>query len=250
MKKLLALSFLLASLSSISSAIAEEIVIVTEDSPAESEKVGDHGITGIGGDVVTEALKAKKISFKMLWLPWKRAQQETQDNIGKNKFILPLTRNKEREESYVWVGKLYDSSTAFISLKKNKAVNNYKEANGVKLGVLLGSSYESSLMSVQNGIFKSEIDSVPSEETNAKKLESGKIGAWYTGTIGAFSIFKNLKIDGSQFQTGSPIEVEENYLATGKTTDAALVNKIRAAIDEFRKLPAYEKIVAKYTKGG
>ena len=50
---------------------------------------------------------------------WKGAQQETQANSDKNLFVIPLTRNAEREVGYNWVVKLYDGYF-LLTLKSNK----------------------------------------------------------------------------------------------------------------------------------
>ncbi len=102
-------------------------------------------------------------------------------------------------------------------------------------------------MEVKNGIDKSEVDSVPVEETNFKKLSGKKIQTVYTGVIGGFAIIRALKLDPSQFEVGDKIDTEENYIATAKSTPQDLVDKVRSAVEDFKKTPEYAAILKKYT---
>lgn len=228
------------------SAHAQDIHILTENFPSETEKVGENQVSGIGGEIVTKALEAKKISFKMIWSPWKRAQQETLSNADKKSFIIPLTRNADREPNYNWVAKLYDAETAFLTLKSNKKIDAIADAKGKKIGVLLGSSYQDFILDPKHGINKADIEAVPSDATNAKKLEAGKIYGWYVGVIGGIAALKAEKIDLAKIEIGKNIDKEENYIATAKNTSPELVNKVKDAIESFRKTPEYKAIIKKY----
>nr|BFD32176.1 ABC transporter substrate-binding protein [Pigmentibacter ruber] len=227
-------------------AIAQDISILTENFPSETEKIGENQVSGIGGDIVTKALEAKKISFKMVWSPWKRAQQETLANSDKKSFVIPLTRNSEREASYNWVAKLYDADTAFLTLKSNKKLDSIADAKGKKIGVLLGSSYEGFIADAKHGLNKADIEAVPNDATNAKKLDAGKIYGWYSGVIGAVAALKAEKIDIGKIDIGKNIDREENYIATAKNTPAELANKVKDAIESFKKTPQYAAIIKKY----
>ncbi len=226
---------------------AEDITICTQALPAKTDKLGENQVGGIGGEIITKALEAKKISFKMHWLPWKRAQEETLENSDKKSFIIPFTRNAEREPKYNWVSKIYDAETIFITQKGTAKINSMADAKGKKIGVLLGSSYETAILNSKNGFNTSDIEAVPIDVTNAKKLEAGKINTWYTGVIGAIATFASENIDKSKFEFGNKIDVEENYIATAKNTDASLVKKVKDAIDSFKKTPEYLAIIKKYT---
>ncbi|APJ03751.1 substrate-binding periplasmic protein [Silvanigrella aquatica] len=226
---------------------AEEITIVTENFPSETDKIEENKVGGIAGEIITKALEAKNITYKMNWLPWKRSQQETQDNTDKKTFIIPLTRNKEREANYTWVAKLYDADTSFISYEGSKKINSFAEAKGKKIGVLSGSSYEGTIVDPKNGLNKAEIEAVPNDATNARKLEAGKIAGWYTGVIGGIAVINAEKMSIAKFGIGKKIDREENYLATAKSTPADLVAKVKSAIDAFKKTAQYKEIIKKYS---
>lgn len=239
-------AFLVTGLWRVSS-FAEDITLIAEDFLSETEKISENKVGGIGGEIVTKAFEAKKMTYKMVWQPWKRAQHDVQENLDKKSFIIPLTRNEERESSYNWTAKLYDAETAFFTNKGDKKINSFKEADGKKIGVLLGSSYEATLLDVKNGIHKSEIESVPVEDTNFKKLSTGKINSVYTGVIGGFAIIRALKLDPEKFSVGDKIDNEPNYIATVKSTPQELIDKVKNAIEDFKKTPEYAAIIKRYT---
>nr|BFD32177.1 ABC transporter substrate-binding protein [Pigmentibacter ruber] len=230
-----------------SAVYAEDVTICTQVLPSKTDKLGENQVGGIGGEIITKAFAAKKISFKMNWLPWKRAQEETLANSDKKSFIIPFTRNAEREPNYNWVSKLYDAETVFITKKGTAKLNTIAEAKGKKIGVLLGSSYEAAIANEKNGLTKSDIEGVPNDSTNAKKLEAGKIYAWYTGVIGAIATFNAEKMAIDSFEFGNKIDIEENYIATSKGTAKELVDKVKDAIDSFKKTAEYKAIIKKYT---
>ncbi|MBX9837317.1 MAG: hypothetical protein K2X69_03270 [Silvanigrellaceae bacterium] len=107
------------SLSCISlEAKSEDINILAESVPSEIENLPENRVGGVGGEVLTEALKANNITFKMVWTRWKVAQQQVQANKDKKSFIVPLTRNPEREAKYNWVAKIYEVNTVFFYKKR------------------------------------------------------------------------------------------------------------------------------------
>ncbi|WGL59878.1 transporter substrate-binding domain-containing protein [Pigmentibacter sp. JX0631] len=242
--KILAVSISVLACGSI---YAEDITICTQVLPSKTDKLGENQVGGIGGEIITKALAAKKISFKMNWLPWKRAQEETLANSDKQSFIIPFTRNAEREPNYNWVSKLYDAETVFITKKGTTKLNSISEAKGKKIGVLLGSSYETAISNEKNGLNKADIEAVPNDATNAKKLEATKIYAWYTGVIGAIATFNVEKMAIDSFEFGNKIDIEENYIATSKGTAKELVEKVKDAIEAFKKTAEYKTIIKKYT---
>ena len=226
---------------------AEDITLITENFPAESEHVSENSVGGICGEILTQALDAKKISFKIIWSRWKRAQLETISNVDKKSFIIPLTRNEEREKKYYWVSKLYDAETVFFVKKGNKKINSLREARGKKIGVLLDSSFELKMLNKKSGLNKRDIEAVPYDSINVKKVLSGEIDAWYNNLVGGFALIHSEKIDPNEFEYGNTIDSEENFIATTDATPKELINKVKNAIDSFKNTPQYFSIIKKYT---
>lgn len=223
-----------------------DINILAENIPSEMENLGENRMGGIGGEVLTEALKANQITYKMVWSRWKVAQQQVQANKDKKSFIVPLTRNPEREAKYNWVAKIYEVNTVFFTKKGNKKINSLKEIQGKKIGVLLETSYEQKIINAKGAAFKNEIASVPYDNLNARKLLTGEIDAWYDAIIGGNAFIKTEKLDRNQFEYGNVIDKEDNYIATTNSTSSELINKVKNAIENFKKTKKYSEIIEKY----
>ena len=232
---------------------AQDINILADgDFAGEIDKIAENEVGGIGGEIVTKALKAANISYKILWRPWKRAFSEAQENSDKKTFIIPLTRNKEREEKFIWVSKIYESKTIFLTLNGSKNVDSMADAKLVKVGVLAGSSYEAILLNPDNALDKAKIDAVPNDNTNFKKLIGKKIEAWFTLDIVANTLIstqgKNEKMEFKDFRIGKPIAIQEKYIATTSATSTELVKKVSNAFETFKKTSAYADIIKKINK--
>ncbi|APJ03752.1 substrate-binding periplasmic protein [Silvanigrella aquatica] len=225
---------------------AQDFTLVTQEFHGQTDRWADDQMGGLGGEIVTKAFAAAKLKFKINWMPWKRAQDAVLENSEKNAFILPLTRNKTRESKYNWVVKIYDNETAFYTLKKNKPINDMSDAQGKKIGVLLASSYELTILDPKNGFKRENIISYPKDSLLIKKLESGAIDAWYTGIMGAAIIIHDEKLNSKHFFHGKTIDKEANYLATSKKTSKEITNKVQKAVEKFKKTPEFKALVKKY----
>lgn len=225
---------------------AEDVTIITHEFASKTEKWGDNQIGGIAGEIISQAFAKANITFRVIWMPWIRAQEECQANIDKKTFIIPLTRLTEREKKYVWVSKIYNADTVFISYKGSKPINSVQDVKDKKIGVMLATSYELFLRN-QKEINKDHIISVTNDSANLKALEDKSIAAWYTSVIGAFNFIRDQKVELDSFIFGNKIETEENYIATPPSTQKGLINRVKNAVDRFKKTPQYAAIIRKYT---
>ncbi|MGY3804577.1 substrate-binding periplasmic protein [Pigmentibacter ruber] len=225
---------------------AQDIKILTENVPGEVEKSSNGKVTGIFAEIVTQALESQNIKYEFIWTRWKLAQQKVQENADKKSFILPITRIPEREKNYIWVAKICDIETFFITKKGNKKINSLKEINDKKIGVQVGTSYEQKILNQKGKAFKDEVSSVPYDQLNVKRLLLGEIFAWYTSSISGKANIVAEKIDLSQFEYGNKIDVEENYISTTSKTDPKLIERVAKAFEQFRKTNKYSEIIKKY----
>ena len=219
------------SLCSLNSNAKDLITVTTDTFPPETYKV----------PIMNGAFAKNDIKYNVVWSPWKRAQKFALDNENKTTFILPLTRNADREAKYKWVASLYNLNIVFITLKGSPKINNLAEAKGKHIGVAYGTSYEQTLRN-----FGIHPHAVPNDEYNAKELARNKINAWYTDILDDYAIIDQLKLNRSDFVYGGIVTSEENWIATGKNTSDELVKKIQSSLEEFKKGTEYKEIIKKY----
>ncbi|WGL59515.1 ABC transporter substrate-binding protein [Pigmentibacter sp. JX0631] len=232
----------------VNSAFAEEvdIVILTHEFSNQTVALNENKITGIAGDILTNALSQSNISYKIIYLPWKRAQLDTLLNSNKKTFILPLTRNEERENNYIWVSKLYELESIFLTLKSEKNIDNFNDAKNKIIGVLFGSSMEQTLKDTKNGLYLENIETSFNQTAILKKLLDKRIDTWYDVKIDIVAELKNQNQDISSFNFGKKIDIEENFLATSKNVPKELIQKIENSFEKFKKTPEYIKILKNY----
>lgn len=170
-----------------------EITLITDPNlTGEVEETLEKNLGGLGGEIISKALKAKNIKIKIEWRPWARAIKESLDNKDKQTFIIPLTRIPEREENFVWVSKIYDAHAVFITMKKGKRINSLIEAKNSTIGVLASSSHSALLERPENGFKHENIAEVSIDIRNFKKLIGKRIDTWFTIDIVAFYTIKTL----------------------------------------------------------
>ncbi|WGL59877.1 transporter substrate-binding domain-containing protein [Pigmentibacter sp. JX0631] len=224
---------------------AEDVTIFTHDFPSKTEKWGENQIGGIAGEIISQAFRHKNITFKIIWEPWIRAQEDCLANTDSKSFIIPFTRNADREKKYLWVSKIYNADTVFISYKGTKPINSIEDVKNKKIGVMLATSYETFLLNQK--LNKQNIIPAPKDSQNIKALEEKTIDAWYTSVIGALSFLKEQKLNIDYYTFGNKIDTEENYIATTQKTPEKLIHKVKQAIESFKKTPQYAAVVRKYT---
>jgi len=117
-------------------AFAEEIQIVTEDWPpfqiVEKGKV----VGGFSVDIMRALLKETGVHAEIKSYPWARAYKMALTE--KNILIFSITRNKERESLFKWVGSLSALGDYLWSLevRKDIVINSLEDAKLYKIGVV------------------------------------------------------------------------------------------------------------------
>ena len=242
MKKII-LAALIGFLTHALPAESKEVIIYTYEFPGETDMLPGGLIGGVAGEVITNALNKENISFKVIWVPWKRAQAKIIGGMESNAFIIPLSRNDERERDYQWVSKLYDSYTAFFSLGEKRKINSLNEIGSYRVGVLSGTSGEYFLR--ENG-FQNKIDGSNEEYRNAKKLILGRIDTWYARVILGRHLLSKEGFSRQYINVGKSIETEQDYIATSKNSDKETVEKVKSAINKYKKTDEYKALLIKY----
>ena len=236
-----------------SNVFSEEITLLADPSfTGEIEETKDKEIGGLGGEIIAKSLKEKNIKINLEWRPWTRAYKEALDNRDNKTFIIPLTRIPEREEKFVWVSKIYDAHTLFLSMKSSKKINSIHEAKNLKIGVLASSSYRAILARPENGLNQKNLDEISIDIRNFKKLIGKRIDAWFTLDIVAIHAIKTLSsaenLSESDFKIGNSISIQSKYIGTTSKTSPELIKKVHNAVEYFKKSKEYQKIINQIPK--
>ncbi|APJ03688.1 substrate-binding periplasmic protein [Silvanigrella aquatica] len=240
---------IIISLSQIKGFCTEITLLADPSFTGEIQETPEKGLGGLGGEIVAKALKAKNIKIKIEWRPWTRAVIESLDNKDNQTFIIPLVRIPEREEKFVWVSKIYNAHTAFITMKHSRRIDTILAAKGATIGVLASSSYRAILVRPENGLKIENIDEVPIDIRNFKKLIGKRIDAWFTINIVAYEAIKTMAkeehLTVKDFVIGKPTSIQAKYIATTKKTSPQLIKKVRDAVEAFKLTAEYKKIISR-----
>lgn len=212
----------------------KDIRIVTEHLPPYQIAVNNHLEGGTVGLKVKQLLSNVLPDTAIEILPWARTYQIALHTP--NTVIFSLVRTPERENKFIWIGKVVHVPMELVSLKTSQLqpVKNLSELSGIKIGVKRLDAVTIWLAS-QGLEFGKELIEVSNTITTMKLLEKGRIEVipstsqvieFYCQTAGCNSSdFKTIYT----FQGFS----EELYLAMSLGSDEKLVEELQT---EFLKL--------------
>ena len=197
--------------------------------------------SGIALDILREVAKSTGIDFRFRFLPWKRAQLETQ--YGADQTIVPLTRSAEREYQYLWVAELFRYNFVLVLADHVALPKNLEEAKALSVGVLLGNPMERALpeMGFQN------VQPGATEEMNARKLRLKRIDAWVVADLVAKSAYKNAGGDPAELRFGPTIgQPMRIYLGASRDFPPGDAQSIAASVARLAKAGKIDAILDSY----
>lgn len=192
---------------------------------------------GVAYEIVTELFKIAGKDFKLVPLPWARAQDMAKRTPGC--LIFPLSWTPTRDENYRWSVNILSNRTYFVTFNGVKMTS--QNAFGKHIGVQLKSSWDNWL--TENGYEK--VYRVPGEGGELiKLLENNRIDAWYTDQIIAERVLKNVK--NRNITYSDPIQVFRTFLATHKTEPYPHIDLLKKAMVTMRQSGKLDEIYKKY----
>ncbi len=217
----------------------KDIRIVTEHLPPYQIAVNNQLEGGIVGLKIKELLSNVLPETPIEVLPWARTYQIALNTP--NTIIFSLVRTPERENKFIWIGKVVNVPMKLIALKASELqpVSKLSELSDIQIGVKRLDAVTIWLAS-QGLQFGKELVEVSNTTTTMQLLEKGRIEVipstnqvidFYCQTAGCKrSDFKTIYT----FQWFS----EELYLAMSLGSDEKLVEELKA---EFLKLDFSDK---------
>jgi len=189
--------------------------------------VSFQGGYGMVGDVALAAIAHAGYLSHINITPWARAQQQV--SRGHNLLIIPLSRTPEREALYTWIAPVMPLERAFFSL--DTPVSTFAEARRryQRIAVGLGTAQIEILKA--EGFSDEQIVTLKLGDNPARMLELGRVDAWFTGIPEGLYLWPK---SNNNLQMSPPLARTDLYLACSKACDAALVNKLRQAVEALR----------------
>jgi polar amino acid transport system substrate-binding protein len=226
MKKVL--FFALALTFAAQSAFAAGLRFVAGEIPpyAYSENGKTNGAASL---IVMEMARELGEPFALEFLPWKRAQDETQQND--NVAIIPLARNAEREPLYKWVGPIIVDQEVLITLAGGKpAPKSLAEAKDWSICTLLGSPTVAALS--QAGF--TNVQPTKDMATCSRMTNAGRADAWSAARMVAPYQYRMDGFDPSTLRYGALVRPNEIYMGLSPKVPDATVARWQGALEKLR----------------
>lgn len=221
---------------------AQGLQILTEEDPPYSLTGPDKKPTGYGVEIVTEIQKRVKNQDAISIYPWARAY----DTIVKNPGVVVFTmsRTKEREPLFQWVGPIVENGWVFVAKKSSKLkITSLDDAKKLKsIGVVRDYAWDKYL--VDQGF--TNLDRVTSYVPNIKKIASDRIQAFVSSNLSYQHdlIEQGEKVD--DYEVLMEFNTVQMYIAHSKENDKAMVQAWQTAFDDMKKDGTVARLLKKW----
>ncbi|WP_085909129.1 substrate-binding periplasmic protein [Kiloniella majae] len=214
--------------------------LVTEEYPPLNMSDDTGKITGAATELLRIAANKANIALQIRLLPWKRAYHDALEE--KEVCIYSTWRTSAREDLFIWVGPLANDGWSFFAPRdKNIQISSLEDTFRYRVGGIDGWAFTQYLQ--QKGHPFLDLTSIE-DETNARKLQAGRIDLWATGRISGRQIIKQKKAH----------DIEEVYavreiglwLACNTDTDPKIIKDLQNALDQFERDGTAKKIRATF----
>jgi polar amino acid transport system substrate-binding protein len=241
MKRTLSLGLILFFLLPVTSGLAQELTIISEENPPFNF-TEDGILTGSSTEVVREIMRRLNRPAEIQVLTWARAYQLalTQPNV----VLFSTARTQARENLFHWVGPVYKVRFGFYARK----------GSGLVLTCLDDAKKVSAIATykddVREQLLKSRgftnLDSSKSPVSNLKKLLSGRVDLWLYSNLGVPLVAKQIGVDPVDLELVLPFQDKYAYIAISKGTPEAVAQKWQSTLDDLKREGTFNNIVKRW----
>ena len=213
----------------VSSANADRLRIMAENvAPVNFIKDGEW--SGATAEVVKEILRRLDQKNAIEEVPWARGYQIVQE--APNTVLFSMARTPERENLFHWVGPVSIFQSGFYARKDSKiSIRSLDEARLVKrIGTYRNDVRETFLL--QNGF--RNLQRTNSNESNLRKLLTGRIDLWATSNIEAASVPRQYGEDPTDLRHVYSFQKFVLYIAISKQTPLHIVRGWQHTLDRMK----------------
>lgn len=203
-------------------------------------------LRGPCAEVVFEIQRRLGLPQKVDVQPWSVAYKMTIESINPGSeptALFSMTRTKDREPFFKWVGPLVTFNVALFALKQ-RHIRIQTQADKAKLRV--GGSLRTPSSAILKAHRFTHVDLVDEPLLNPKKLKAGQIDLWISGEIAGYFKAREAGLDPSEIEPVYACGEETLYIAFSRSTDKAVVAQWQQTLDAIRADGAYEAILRKY----
>ncbi len=238
---------LLCLLSFMPLTFAQQLRIVSEEVPPLQMLDANRQPAGAMVEVVNAMLKKAKLNTTIDIYPWARSYQLALNE--KNTIIFSLFRDKNREEKFHWIGKLYTVKSYLATLKSRSdiKISNLTQAKNYSVGTIRGDLAENYLLenkfALNKNLFISSKYNILWE-----LLYSGRIDAAFTNSILWRYELEDIGLNPDQVKLSYQVPnfASELYIAASLSTDKKIIDTLIKALKDIKADGSYQLILDKW----
>ena len=195
--------------------------------------------------LICQRLKLEPAFAGLQILPWPRAYKRLLHEP--NTVLFAMTRTKEREKLFKWVGPISTARNVLLARKdRHIRLAKLAEARNYRIGVIPDDAGEQLLL--QAGVPATQLDAAQDARSNLLKLHSGRIDLFAYDLNVSLWLLKNLGFDPADFEVVLPIQDGEHYFAFNCSTDNAIIQAFQRELDSLKHDGSYRRIMNHYLR--
>ena len=241
----------------ITPAAAFELTIYTEEFPPFNY-THNGKITGVSSEVVKHIMADAGYTIKIKSLPWREAYKRAQDE--KNALIYSISRLKDREPLFKWIGVLTPRTYSLKVSASNKNVNikylteQYELIRNMK-SYKLGANADNVIKTYEPWQEFALSDFARTTRSNSvvknfRSLLSGEIDVWPVPDSVAYYIAREQGYSNPSTVMWPAFLLNDlsgdYYIAGGRNTPDSVIAAVRRSLTAFKKTDAYYKILGRW----
>lgn len=222
----------------------DDITYMTEDYPPLNMTGEDGTPTGLAVDVLVEIIHrmgGTKTAKDIQVLPWARSYNEVQKTP--NTCLFSMTVTEERLPMFKWVGPVHVLSFDAVALK-SKGLKAASAADLVDLRAGVIRDDQGDNLAKEAGI--KNIDRVPSNDQNIKKLNEGRIDIWIYSISSALTLVGEMGFNPDDYESIWNLSRSDVSFAFHKDVDDELIQAMQKTLDEMKADGTHAEILKKY----
>lgn len=203
-------------------------------------------LKGIAADLLREMLPlagSSRTLDEVKVLPWSRSYDALLKSP--NTMLFSVTRTKEREKLFKWVGPIAPNRNVLIGHRHiSPTIRSLQDLTSQRIGAIPHDAGAQLLLDA--GVSPTSFDYATTAKLNLLKLAEGRIDMFaYAETVAYWTILQN-DLQPQDFMTLFVVNDGEVYFALHRSTPDAVVERLQAALDILREGGQAQAIIKQY----
>jgi len=222
----------------------DDILIATEDYPPISFKNKDGKADGLASEVAYAIMKKLNMKQKIHVWPWARDYKLLQK--GPNYLVFSVSRTKERDKLFQWVGPIYSMKTGFYTKANSKIqIHSLEDAKKLKK---IGTYFESFDEQFLESKHFFNLESTRNNILNIRKLMIGRFDVITATNVTIKAMVKKAGYEMSDIKNLYNFMNVGVYFAFSKDVPFEVVEAWRQELEKLRNDGTLQKIRQKWLK--